>query len=87
MPDVKEVVVNALSEALKDDAATDLNAKMSAGEDVDIANLDLDSLSRFEVMMRIEEVLDIELDDDELLAQETVSALISFIAARTGSGE
>ena len=45
-------------------------------------DLSLDSLSRFEVIMQIEEALDIELDEDEILAQKTVRGFADFVSQR-----
>lgn len=86
MADVKAVVMQALTDALKQDKAADVVATLERGEDVDFTALDLDSLSRFEVMMQIEDALDVELDDDEMLAQGSVQALITYLEAGDRSG-
>lgn len=82
MSKILDLVINALAEASgakSDDAQI---GKLNRGEDVALDELNLDSLARFEVIMQIEEALDIELDDDEVLEQQTVKALVTFIETR-----
>ena len=84
MPDINKIVTDALVDALRDEVAPDVTARLSAGHDVDFATLDLDSLTRFEIIMQIEEQLDIELDDDEVQEQGSVLALVRFLEHRLG---
>jgi len=81
MPDIRSIVIDALADALKDDDAAAVLPGLQNGDDLAIASLNLDSLSRFEVMMKIEDALDVELDDDEMLAQGSVNALIAYLEA------
>ena len=82
MPDINKIVTDALVDALRDEVAPDVTARLSAGQDVEFATLDLDSLTRFEIIMQIEEQLDIELDDDEVQEQGSVLALVRFLEQR-----
>ena len=84
MPDINKIVTDALVDALRDEVAPDVTARLSAGQDVDFATLDLDSLTRFEIIMQIEEQLDIELDDDEVQEQGSVLALVRFLEQQLG---
>ena len=84
MPDINKIVTDALVDALRDEVAPDVTARLSAGQDVEFATLDLDSLTRFEIIMQIEEQLDIELDDDEVQEQGSVLALVLFLEQRLG---
>ena len=84
MPDINKIVTDALVDALRDEDAPDVTARLSAGQDVDFATLELDSLTRFEIIMQIEEQLDIELDDDEVQEQGSVLALVRFLEHRLG---
>ena len=82
MADIQKIVTDALVDALRDEVAPDVMARLSAGRDVEFATLDLDSLTRFEIIMQIEEQLDIELDDDEVQEQGSVLALVLFLEQR-----
>ena len=84
MPDINKIVTDALVDALRDEVTPDVMARLSAGRDVEFATLDLDSLTRFEIIMQIEEQLDIELDDDEVQEQGSVLALVLFLEQRLG---
>ena len=84
MADIQKIVTDALVDALPEEVATEVTARLSAGQDVEFATLDLDSLTRFEIIMQIEEQLDIELDDDEVQEQGSVLALVRFLEQRLG---
>ena len=79
--DIRTTVLQALTEVLDNDTAKVALPRLAAGHDVDIADLGLDSLSRFDVMMRIEDALEVELDDDQMLEQGSVGALIAYLEA------
>ncbi|MGI1663770.1 acyl carrier protein [Palleronia sp. KMU-117] len=53
---------------------------IARGEDVPFDVLELDSLTRFEVMMQLEEALGIELDDDEVAGAGTLDTLVGHLA-------
>jgi acyl carrier protein len=86
MSKVLNLVVNALAEASGAKSDDEKTNKLKAGQDIALDALNLDSLARFEVIMQIEEALDIELDDDEILEQQTVLKLVNFIENRVGEG-
>lgn len=50
-----------------------------AGEDIDLAQVDLDSLGLFEVIMEIEDRLGLQLDADDVAAQPTLNALVAYL--------
>ena len=84
MTSIRALVVKAL-----DDTADILsNARfaqaLAAGQDIDLEDIGVDSLSRFEAIMQIEEALGIELDDDELAEQQTLNGLVTFLEQRVG---
>lgn len=58
------------------------------GDDILLDSIGIDSLARFEAIMKLEEALGIDIDDDELLEQKTLNALVTFleerVALRTG---
>ena len=82
MVDALPLVIAALEDA--SGAKTPENAfdELRNGKDMALDDLSLDSLSRFEVIMQIEEALDIELDEDEILAQKTVRGFADFVSQR-----
>jgi acyl carrier protein len=57
--------------------------------DLSLADLEIDSLARFEVMMHLEEALGIELDDDEIAGAATLDGLVRHLsgAVATGAGD
>jgi acyl carrier protein len=84
MLSIRALVVKAL-----DDTADILsNARfaqaLAEGQDIDLEDIGVDSLSRFEAIMQIEEALGIELDDDELTEQQTLNGLVAFLEQRVG---
>jgi acyl carrier protein len=84
MLSIRALVVKAL-----DDTADILsNARfaqaLAEGQDIDLEDIGVDSLSRFEAIMQIEEALGIELDDDELTEQQTLNGLVAFLEKRVG---
>lgn len=49
------------------------------GADLRFADLEIDSLSRFEFIMHVEEALDLDLDDDDIVALDTLNGLIAYL--------
>jgi acyl carrier protein len=86
MSDVSKVVIAALRDASGSAGAKPFLSDIAAGQDVPFEQLDLDSLSRFEIIMQIEEQFDIELDDDEVMEQGSVAGLIRLIEAKLAKG-
>jgi len=84
--DVKQVVLGALGNVAGDKITPEQMAGLEKEVDLDFETLDLDSLSRFEVMMQIEEALDLELDDDDVLSQGSVLGLVAFLDRRGAGG-
>ncbi len=83
MTDFMSLVVSALTDACTEKTPKDILTKLQNREDVLLEDLLLDSLSRFEVMMKIEDTLDIELDEDDLIDQKSVQGLANYLASRT----
>jgi len=82
MPDILSLIISALEEARGAKTPPGVFSDLRTGTDVALVDLDMDSLSRFEVIMQIEEEYDIELDEDDLLDQKTVYGFAAFVAAR-----
>ncbi len=80
MTDLRGVVIDALDRVTGARALPEVALKLARGEDVALAALELDSLSRFETLMLIEEALGVELDDDDLEEAATVDVLVARIA-------
>jgi acyl carrier protein len=83
MPDILKLVSTALIEASGAKTEDHIIQKLKNGEDANFEDLDMDSLSQFEVIMQIEDALNIELDADEVLAQGTVKTLVDFVEKRS----
>ncbi|MEL6337925.1 MAG: acyl carrier protein [Pseudomonadota bacterium] len=86
MNDAQAIVLKALQEATGQMTEPETLAALERGEDVSFENMVFDSLDRFEAMMMIEEALDIELDDDEVMAQRSFLALSAFVAQKAATG-
>lgn len=85
MTSVRTVVMNALDKTIGLRGNRVFAEAIVAGRDIRLTDLDMDSLSRMEAIMLIEEALDIEIDDDEVLEQDTLNGLIGYIEPRVGS--
>lgn len=83
MSDVLNLVRAALIDASSAKTEDDVLQRLENGEDVKFEDLEMDSLDLFEVIMQIEDALKIELDVDEVLAQETVKGLTVFVEQRS----
>ena len=62
---VREMVVDALHRSIQILDHPIHGKAVLKGQDLNFADIEIDSLSRFEFIMHIEEALEIELDDDE----------------------
>ncbi|WP_342071601.1 phosphopantetheine-binding protein [Yoonia algicola] len=80
MSDILPLVISALEDACSTHTPPEVLARLKAGEDIALEALNLDSLNRFEAIMRIEEELDVELDESDVSNQETVHALAKHLA-------
>lgn len=52
------------------------------GQDIRMEDIALDSLARYEVMMRVEDSLGIEIDDNEIVEHEGLLAIAATIEAK-----
>ena len=86
MPTVRAVVVQALATAADGKLSAETIAELHAGGDIAFEKLDLTSLKRFEIIMQVEEEFDVEIDDDEVMEQESISALIALIETKRTTG-
>ncbi|MFN7223684.1 MAG: acyl carrier protein [Paracoccaceae bacterium] len=82
MTSVRSVVIDALDKTVGLRGNPVFAAALIAGTDIRLGDLEIDSLSRMEAIMLIEEALCIEIDDDEVLEQDTLNGLISYIEPR-----
>ncbi|MCC6305437.1 MAG: acyl carrier protein [Rhodobacteraceae bacterium] len=79
---IRRAVVAAFDEIAGLLSNPEVGPALIRGDDVPLAGIELDSLTRFEIIMRLEEEFAIELDDDEVLAQTSVAGLVAHIGAR-----
>ncbi|MGF1562291.1 MAG: acyl carrier protein [Geminicoccaceae bacterium] len=86
MRQASEAVIEALKTALGADDDDERVKGLRAGHDMRFDALDLDSLSRFEAIMQIEDRLGIELDDDEVQDQQSVFDLIRHVEGKLAEG-
>ena len=87
MTSVRTVVLNALDKIVGLKSNPAYVKALVAGSNISLTDLNMDSLSRMEAIMLIEEALGIEIDDDEVLEQDTLDGLISYLEQRHGSGK
>lgn len=55
-----------------------------AGNDLSFSELELDSLDLFEVIMEIEDRMGLQLDADDVAAQQSLHALVDFLNQAQG---
>lgn len=79
MTDVRALVIDALDQAAGVRTNAVFARAIAAGEDVPLSSIDVDSLSRFEAIMQIEDELGIEIDDDEMMEQGTLNGLVAYL--------
>lgn len=85
MTDVRRIVLDAMDEVAGLLSNPVVGAEVLRGEDVAFDRIEMDSLTRFEVLMRLETALGLELDDDEVLAQGSLHGLVAHLEARLGA--
>jgi acyl carrier protein len=87
---IRRIVVDALDAAAGIRGDPRFAGSLLRGDDMTFADLEIDSLARFEVMMHLEEALGIELDDDEIAGASTLDGLVQHlaraVAANSGDG-
>lgn len=79
MSHVRETVVNALVKASGKTLSAEIISSIRAGEDLNFDEVEFDSLTRFETIMHVEEVFSVEIDDDEVMENPTLSGLVELI--------
>lgn len=81
---IRDTVVRALDEAVGIMRDPESGPALLRGEDVQFSNIEIDSLSMFEMLMFIEEELGIDIDLDEVEGLPSVDALVRHLDTRTG---
>jgi acyl carrier protein len=84
-PRIRALLIDALDASAGVRGNPAFAGAIARGEDIGFDVLDLDSLTRFEVMMHLEEALGIELDDDEVAAAATLEGLVRHLAGVVGA--
>lgn len=84
MSPVRTVVLDALDKIIGLKSNPIYAKALVAGDDTRLSDLNMDSLSRMESIMLIEEALGVEIDDDEVMEQDTLNGLISYLEGRVG---
>lgn len=82
MTDIRKLIVEAFAEQSADFAAR--QDEFLKGGDVSLNQFEIDSLTRFEILLKVEEGLDIEIDDDELLECTHLNQLIDVVTKKAG---
>jgi acyl carrier protein len=84
-PAIRALLIDALDASAGVRGNPAFAGAIARGEDIGLDALALDSLTRFEVMMHLEEALGIELDDDEVAAAATLDGLVRHLAGVVGA--
>lgn len=79
---IRDVVIRALHNAAGVLNRPEHARELLAGRDLHLEALDLDSLTIFEVLMEIEDALEVELDADAMVSQESVNGLVAYLEGR-----
>lgn len=75
----REVVVAALQQSVGLMDRPHLAKSVLRGDDIRLEELDIDSLSTYEVILHIEEAFDVEIPPSSVIASETLSDLIQAV--------
>ena len=84
MDAVREVVIGALHKATGVLNTPERARALLSGEDLAFSEIDMDSLSLFEVIMEVEDRFGIELDADLVAGHEGVDAFVAYLKTRLG---
>lgn len=79
---IKSVVIAALDRAIGVMNTPATARALMRGQDLTFDTVEIDSLSVMEMVMQIEDVLGVELDADEVVAQQSVDGLVAFLEKR-----
>ncbi len=79
MSHVRQTVIDALLKASGKTLSAEMISSIRAGKDLNFDEVEFDSLTRFETIMHVEEVFSVEIDDDEVMDNPTLSGLIELI--------
>jgi acyl carrier protein len=80
---LRKVVIEALNKASGALNEPEMARTLMSGGDVPFAELDMDSLTMFEMIMDVEEKLGIELDADQVASKSGVDEFVSYLKLRT----
>lgn len=86
MDKMRRIIIDAIHEATGFLNDTVHFRTVKAGDDIQFELLDLDSLSQFEIIMKIEEELGMDLDVDLVFEHRSVNALASWLHAQRRDG-
>jgi acyl carrier protein len=82
MTPIRALVIGVLDEVAGIRTNAAFADALVKGDDISLEAIGVDSLARFEAIMKLEEALGIEIDDDELVEQETLNRLVVFLEER-----
>ena len=79
MKNIREIIISAIHESTG--FLNDSKFFKSKNDNIDIifSEIDIDSLSRFEIVMHIEEALDIELDSEDVFNNVSLFELEEYL--------
>lgn len=79
---IRAVVIAALDKAIGVLNTPATARALMGGQDLAFDAVEIDSLSLMEMVMQIEDVLGVELDADEVVAQQSVDGLVAYLKKR-----
>lgn len=85
MTNIRTLVIRVLDEVAGIRSNAAFAEALRSGDDILLEAIGVDSLARFEAIMQIEDSLGIEIDDDELLEQQTLNRLVQFLEQRAAA--
>jgi acyl carrier protein len=77
----RDAVITALNETCGLMERSSLVKKLHSNQDFDLVELDIDSLSSYEVIMQIEDALGVDLEPSIVLSSKTFSELLRNVEA------
>ncbi len=80
--DLRDAVIAALDSAAGVLNVPDFARRLMGGQDLDLARIEMDSMTMMEMIMHLEAKLGFDIEADEIAGQSTVNGLIAHLQMR-----
>lgn len=80
--DLRNAVISALDSAAGVLNVPDFARKLMGGQDLELARIEMDSMTMMGTIMHLEDKLGLDINVDEIAGQSTVNGLIGYLQKR-----